>query len=239
MADLWKMYEINGQEEPYLDNPFLHVLNPRKKGKKRTMRRARRRVARRRTMMKAAVNPPRRRRRRRSARRAFAANPPARRRRRHSIKSRRHYRRNPPDILGFNLKDVAIAGAAVVLAPFMEKQLMGLLPTSMAGTKEGRWAVKVGAAVAVGFGAKKVLGPKYGNLALIALGANLISDAVHEFAPNLIPGAVGAYLPSNSGLGAYTQLQGGPLMRLAPFNGIDRGTLVPASSATDPFRSTW
>lgn len=200
------------------------------------MRRARRRTRRAARRAHVRTSPVRRRRR---ARRAFAANPPRRRRAsRRAVarrSSRRGFRRNPPDLLGFNLKDVAMAGAAVVLAPFVEKQLMGLLPTSMAGTKAGRWAVKVGTAVAVGYGAKKVLGGKFGNLALIALGANLVADAVAEFAPSLTPTpAVGMY-PGGSGLGYYPRgLNGGPSG--AAYAGLDRSLLLPMAGATDPFK---
>lgn len=151
---------------------------------------------------------------------------------------RRRYRRNPPDILGFNLKDMAMAGAAVIFAPFVEKQIQGILPASMAGTATGRWAVKVGAALGTGYAAKKLLGPKAGNLALIALGANLISDAVTEFAPSL------------TGLGYYSQRPGLGYFRssgmlgmgssaMGPFVGIDGRASIPMSVSTDPFKPSF
>lgn len=244
MSALWKMFDVDGQEEPYLDNPRLFILNKKKgKTKMRRARRRTRRVARRRNAyLPAVVNRPRRRRRTRSARRtAFAANPRRSRRRAVVHRARRRgFRRNPPDILGFNLKDVAIAGAAVVLCPLVEKQLMAILPASMAGTTSGRWAVKVGSVVAIGFGAKKVLGGKFGNLALIALGANIIADAVHEFAPTLIPGSgVSAYL--NGGLGSYSNrgLRGGPMAMPGTYVGLSPRMLEPASFQTDPFKPAW
>jgi hypothetical protein len=198
-ARLWNFFD----GEPYLDNPQLVILNPKKKASRRknkrtvvrtvtkektTMRtnarrrRRTRRSYRRRSNPVAAVNPRRRRRsyRARSHRRRHRANPVINARRR-----RRSYRRNPPDILGFPVKDIAMAGVAVIAAPFIERQVIGLLPTSLAGSKSGRWIVKVGSAALIGFGAKKLLGGHAGNLALVALGANLVADAVQEFAPQL------------------------------------------------------
>ena len=234
---LWNYFDVNGQQEPFLDNPPLYILNPKKRGK-RTMKR------RRKARITATRRAPRRRttaRRRRSV--AMASNPPRRARRRHArraVARRRGFRRNPPDILGFNFKDVAIAGAAVIVAPMLEKQIMGFMPASLSGTTAGRWGVKVGTAVLIGYGAKKVLGGKYGNLALIALGANIVADAVAEFAPTLT-GGTGAYVRS-AGMGAYVSryrsngLGAGPSARGA-FTGVDRGTLLPMTSLNDPLRS--
>lgn len=154
-----------------------------------------------------AANPHRRRRR-------FSANP-RRRRHHHFLGNRRRYHRNPPDILGFNLKDIAFAGAAVVVSPFVEKQILGLLPSSISGTTYGLWGVKIASAVATGYAAKKVLGEKAGNLALVALGANLIADAVTQFAPSLTAGGVGMYTHPNPNLGYYPASRlGGPAQTL-------------------------
>src|ERR1041385_8788382 len=170
---LWNFFD----GEPFLDNPSVMVLgNPKKRRKASRRRRAVRRSRPVKNFYPGLINP-RKRHARRSARRSFRHNPPAVARRR---AVRRGFRRNPPDILGFNLKDVALAGAAVVASPFLERQLIGLLPASLAAGRTGRWLVKVGSAAATGFVAKKVFGQKAGNLALIALGANLIADAVQE-----------------------------------------------------------
>ncbi len=203
MARLWNFFD----GEPYLDNPRLLILNPKGKRMRRRIRRRprtnprrHRRSYRRNSFPLAGMvaNPHRRRRRsnpRRSYRKHFLRNP-----------RRRHYRRNPPDILGFNLQDVAFAGAAVIASPFIEKQILGFLPASISGTTYGRWGVKVAAAAGTGYLAKRFLGPKAGNLALIALGANLIADAVTEFAPSLTAGATGYYTRPN--LGYYPRLRG-------------------------------
>lgn len=127
-------------------------------------------------------------------------------RRRRNPSWRRH---NPPStsFAGFDLKEIAIAGAAVVLEPFAEKQFLALLPASMSGTTAGRWAVKIGTTIAVGYAAKKFVSPRAGQLAMIALGAQLIADAVAEFAPTLSVSTTSAYVrrdPAGArGLGAF------------------------------------
>ena len=254
--ELWRMYDIDGQEEPFLDNapkrarrvenPPLFILN-KKRGTTKMRRAVRRkgRRARRRTTTALAVNRPRQTTRRATRRRtrrhsAFASNAP-RRARRTTARGRRGFRKNPPDILGFNLKDIAIAGAAVVVKPFIEKQLMSILPTSIASTTSGRWAVKVGSAVAVGYGFKKFIGGKAGELALIALGAGLIDDAVDEFAPDLKKTLGLGYYPSTPrGLGYYPSTPRG----LGGFTPgiINAGGVYPALVAPsnhDVFANSW
>lgn len=183
-------------------------------------RKARRRTFRRNSFPVAgAVVNPRRRRKVARRRRAFASNPVRRHRFTAKATRRRTFRRNPPDILGFNLKDIAYAGAAVVAAPFVEKQVMGMLPASLSGTKSGRWIVKIGSAAIIGMGAKKFLGRQAGNLALVALGANIIADAVSEFAPQL---SMGYYTSSLGYYPAAQQLRGAsPRMFPGPNDAVD------------------
>jgi hypothetical protein len=215
---LWNYFD----GEPYLDNPTLHIFN-RPTRRKKTMaqtRRRRRYSARRNTRRNVYVplaNPHRRHRRRK-----FSANP--RRRHQFAKMARRRFRRNPPtDFLGFRLKDVAIAGAAVVAAPFVEKQLMGFLPTSMSGTKGGRWAVKIGTAIATGYAAKYLIGQDASRLAFIVLGANLVADAVTEFAPQLTPGVgyypAGLYVAGASAGGGFRSLGAG-MSAAGPYTGV-------------------
>lgn len=147
---------------------------------------------------------------------------------------RRIFLSNPPDILGFNLKEIAVAGAAVVASPFVEKQLLRILPVSMAGTKTGRWAVKVGSAVAIGFAARRFMGSNTARLAMIGLGAQLVADAVTEFMPTFGVGfypnrAMGAYAG-----GGYASLRGG---RGQTYLGVSGRAGIPMNPANDPFRS--
>lgn len=218
MARLWNFFD----GEPYLDNPGLLVVNPRRRKKARVVKRKRSvmaRAKRRRVRRSYAKNfypmlpNPRRKRRAkrvhaRRRRGAFLANP--RRRRVH----RRSFRRNPPNILGFPLGDIAKAGVAVIAFPIVRNQIGKLLPASLQTGATGRWITNAGSAVAVGFVAKKVLGPEAGRLALIAIGANLIADAVAEFFPSISNFGMGYYpagMPANRGLGAFVTSGSRPL----------------------------
>lgn len=234
---LWNYFD----GEPYLDNPYLRIFNP-PVGRTKTMAKARRR------RYTVKRNPPRRRRYRRNIyvplpnphkrRRRYRRNPMMKnhRRRRH------HFRRNPPmDFLGFKFKDIAIAGGAVVVGPYIEKQLLGLLPTSMTGTTYGLWAVKIGTAVATGYAAKMLLGNEASRLAYIALGANLVADAVAQFAPSLMPATTasgyytaGMYVAGPSAGGGFRSLGAGPNPQ-AGYVGLTGRAGLPMTAAQDPF----
>lgn len=233
---LWNFFS----GEPYLDNPRLWIVNPKKERKK----------VRRRTRKIYSRNRRRTSRRRRTNAFVPLANP--RRVRRHARRRanpfRKRYRRSNPlgisagtTILGFPIKQVAIAGAAVVAEPFIERQLLGLLPTSISSTTPGRWAVKVGAAVATGYAAKTLLGQEAARLAFIVLGANMLADAVSEFMPATVSG-----MGYNVGLGAFgnvTQFPGGMglvtpgMSARGPFTGVQ--SVAPVRAGQDPFASTF
>lgn len=243
MARLWNM--IDG--EPWLDNPRLLILNSPKSERKKTMRRNTRRRRR----------PYRMNRRRSSARMHarsrsnFRPNPHRRRHYRRNLfvnrGKRRHYRRNPPsfamggDILGFPIKQVLTAGGAVIVAPYLEHEILNLLPVSFAAQTSGRWTAKVGAAVGVGYLAKMALGNEASRLAYIVLGANLVADAVAEFMPTLIPGAVPAPLSFYPrGMGFYANALGAAgdrssRMALPVYAGITGTAGRAMTAAQDPF----
>lgn len=114
------------------------------------------------------------------------------------------------NVAGLNITELLKGAGAVILAPMLEKQLTPMLPASVAGTKYGRWGVKLGAALGVWYGAKAVFGRRSADVVAIALGSSLVADAVQEFMPTLIPGGpVAGYLPN--GMRAYTNrgLRGG------------------------------
>lgn len=202
MADLWNMYD----GEPWLDNPLAFVVNRKRrsrKGKKGKKVMARRR---RRTGRRAA---PRRRRVYRRRRRAVSlrSNPPRRqyrRRRSRGLRAaprRRRYRRNPGvSLAGLNLTELLKGAGAVIVAPMIEKNLMPMLPASLAGSRMGRWAVRAGSALATWYLAKMAFGRRSADVVAIALGSSLLADAVQEFIPG-ITGGVSAY--TRGGLRAY------------------------------------
>jgi hypothetical protein len=180
---------------------------------------------------------------------AYLANPRHRTRRRttrrnpHVITSRRrNYRANPPTFLGFQLGEILYAGGAVVLQPIAERQILALLPVTMAGTLAGRWSAKVGSSVAIGWGARQIFGRRIGDLATLVLGANLVADAVDEFMP-AIPGlsGLGAYVPRSRGVGAYVSSGARLPMGVAPrgaYTGVSPRDLRPMTASEDPFRAS-
>lgn len=193
------------------------------------------------------------RRRRRSFRaNAFVPLPNPRRRRsvvvRRANPKRRSFRRNPfslsgGTILGFPIKQVAIAGGAVIVAPYLQAQLMRLLPTSIASTTSGRWAVKIGTAAATGYLAKLAMGQEASRLAYITLGANLVADAVSEFmAPAAGTGyfqGLGAFPAAGGGFGAAGFPRGyvqGGMSANGPYTGVFPGMAAPMSLSMDPYR---
>ena len=190
---LWNDYD----GEPWLDNPRVFLFNKRRKGKKAMARRKARRGK------KAAP-----RRNRVYRRRGVKQNPPRRRaaprRRRasaHGLRPNRRARRNPPMVAGLNLKQLLTGGAAVIISPMIEKQLMPMLPASVAGTVYGRWAVKLGSALGTWYLAKSLMGRRSSDVVAIALGSMIVADAVDEFAPTLT-GGLSAY--TRGGLRAYS-----------------------------------
>lgn len=166
----------------------------------RRRRRTGRRAAprRRRVYRRTKATAPRRR------RRTYRANPVRRRRSRglRAAPRRRRYRRNPglPGLAGINIGELLKGAGAVIIAPMIEKNLMPMLPASLAGSRTGRWAVRAGSALATWYLAKMAFGRRSADVVAIALGSSLLADAVQEFVPSLT-GGVSAY--TRGGLRAY------------------------------------
>lgn len=126
------------------------------------------------------------------------------RKRRSNPKRRHHYRRNPA-ILGITLppiQAVIYAGVGFVGVPVLEGFLTRMLPISLTGSVIGKYATRIGAVLGLSFIAKMVLGSSESKMVAIGGGAYVLTSAVTEFAPGLIPASsMSAYRPST--LGAY------------------------------------
>lgn len=216
-----RLWEYDEFGEPWLENgkvanPPLIIVNRKsttRKGKKSMARRTRRRVSRRRSHVRK--NAPRRIRRRRVAapRRRRRRNPypmagtvamlnPRRRRRGRRNSPRRHrrhgYRRNPA-IMGIQMpgvKDVLFVAAGFVGTPVIESYLMPALPVSITSTPIGRYAVKIASALGLGFVAKMAVGADAAKMVTVGGGVYVLTQAIREFAPGMIPG-LSAYTPSS------------------------------------------
>jgi len=142
-----------------------------------------------------------------------AANPRRRRRRAAAYsrpRRRRYHRRNKylsnPKVLGFelpNLRESIAAGAGFLLPPVLESYAAPYLPAMLTTNMAGRWALRVASVAGIGAALGRFVGRREGKLALIGGGVWLVSTAVQEFFPGMLPA------PAMSGqplLGAYSSM---------------------------------
>jgi hypothetical protein len=205
--------------EPFLVNPHLGIINPRKrkrkaKGNKSMARRSSKaHMAYVRSFKKTArkkASPRRRARRRKSSLRnpypvaGLALNP---RRRKHSKRRRSHavahrtrrrssYSRNPR-ILGFEfppINKVIFAGVGFIAPPALEGLISGYLPASILSSTLGKYAVRIAAVLGLTYGIKRFVGREEGNMTLIGGGVYVLSTAALEFAPDIF----GKIIPANA-----------------------------------------
>jgi hypothetical protein len=160
---LWRRFG----SEPYLINPHLISLNP-KKGVKKMAKTKKRHYKR---------NAPK-------TRNVLAFNRP----------KRRHYRRHNPamfgggSVLGMNLKDVGFAGGGFLAVPFLEGLTHSFIPASISGTTIGKYGVKIGIVAGLTYAAKKFIGPEAGKYVGIGGAVFVLGNMVLEFAPMLFSG---------------------------------------------------
>lgn len=210
MARLWDV--VDG--EPFFINPQLLIAgtNPRrKKGKKSMARRISRKRGR------GRKNAPRRRRVSRSRAKVAIYNPRRKRSRRnpvHRKARRRGYRRNPA-LLGFQLPPlmpVVYAGAGFVAPPVVEGFLAGFLPTEFAASTLGKYATRFASVIGGTWLVQRFVGRNAAMYFGIGGGAYILTSAIREFMPGVIPG-LGAYTVAGQTavpfqLGAYTRQLG-------------------------------
>ena len=208
MARLWK--HVDG--EPFLINPSLTIINPKKRGGKMAARRKRRRRA----------TPARRRisRRRPLKRNAYAlAGPviggnPRRRRRRRSAKPRlargawrRRVQRNPK-LFGITLpplQSVVFASAGFIAPPMLEGFLGQFMPVEMQTNVLGKYALRIASVLGLTWITKSFVGASEAKMVALGGSAYVLTTAVSEFAPDLIPGMSAYVQPGLSGYIAPNQ----------------------------------
>lgn|SRR5215475_795767 len=209
-----RLWEFDDEGEPWLENMPLLIVNRKKvhkKGKKKMARRRKRTNRRhtRRVHRRNVRHAPRRRRRTRRnpwpmAGTVAAINPRRRRRGRRNAARRRHRRgRRNPAVLGLALppiKIVAYTGLGFIGTPVLEGFLNGVLPVSLTSTTLGKYASKIASVLGLTFISKMVLGRAASMYVGVGGGVYVLTSAVREFLPTLLPaGTLSAYaVPSRN-----------------------------------------
>jgi hypothetical protein len=129
---------------------------------------------------------------------------------------RRHhgrYRRNPPSRTLFSLPPltgmlyggVGFAGTAAA-----DGFISSFVPVEWTSSMIGRYAVKIGSLIGVTWLSRAILGRSASYMVGIGGGVYVISSAVRDFMPGVIPGMSGpARLAGPLNLSAYRQMRGG------------------------------
>lgn len=213
MARLWKMFG----KEPYLVNPHLLSINPKRRAKKMAHKKRHRGqpAALKAYWAKMRGNAPKRRKLRRTYRRnPYFANSP---------KRRRHYRRNPPfltagGILGLSLQDFAFAGTGFIAPPMVEGFIVPYMP-AMLQTGIGRYAMKAGVVAGLSYAANKFVSAEAGKMVAIGGAVYILANAVVDVMPSIFTGFSGPRGFMNPGSTNRLRPRGPATMRSQPFLG--------------------
>jgi hypothetical protein len=231
MAKLWKMFG----REPYLVNPHLLSINPkrgRKMAKKKTHHRQPPALRAYWAAHRAKHNPPRKHHHKKNP---YFANSPKRH-------HRKHYRHNPPmfaggAVMGINLKDAAFAGGGFLAPPFIEGFALPYLPT-MLQTGIGRYALKIGIVLGLAYAGGKFISGEAGKMIGIGGGVYILANAVVDLAPTLFPGFSGPRGFMNPGSTTRMLPRGPATMRAQPFLGGYKGYVSGYGSMNNPATET-
>lgn len=205
MARLWNF--VGG--EPYMVNPHLGILNPKKGSRMRKNRKGRQPAA----LRKYWATHRRKSRRNPWPTAGVAINSPKRRRRSSVRRSsrRKSYRRNPA-IMGFQvppMNQVIFAGVGFIAPPMVEGFLSQMLPVDLQTNMLGKYAIRIGAVLGLTWAVRQFVGSTESRMTMIGGSVYVLSTALADFAPGLIPG-MGMYVPATSAnqLSAYVQSTG-------------------------------
>lgn len=226
MPRLWQKF--NG--EPFLINPHLISLNP-----KRSLKMARRKTPRRGAggrFLKASHSRPQKRRTIKMS--GYLANP----QRRHTSRRgaaprknayfgnprrsrRRIARRNPPmfggnRIMGLSVNELLYTGVGFIVPPAVEGFAKGFLPATLTSTPLGRYGLKVGTVALLSMAGNKFLGREAGKYIAIGGATYIIANLVIDFMPTLFSGFAGYMNPGQTT--PARALRGGPFLGM--YSGI-------------------
>lgn len=193
-TSLWGYYS----GEPFMENPHIAILNPTGRGRSgksnARFRKVKTMAKRRNTRSKAYMAWVRSHRKKKNTRARRNPWPMAGMvvNSRRKVSRRKSYRRNPSLTAGLvsfpPLKQILFAGVGFAGTPVVEGFVNQYVPASITGNTLGKYAVKIGSAILLAFAVKKVVGPEEGKMVAIGGGAYVLTSAVAEFAPGVIPG---------------------------------------------------
>lgn len=100
------------------------------------------------------------------------------------------------------LNKVLFAGIGFFAPPVVEGFLGQFLPTSLTTSTIGKYATRILSVIGLSYAVRKFVGTEEGNMVAIGGGVYVVSSALREFAPGVVPG-LGSYVPARSSMGAY------------------------------------
>lgn len=101
------------------------------------------------------------------------------------------------------INSVIFAGVGFIAPPMVEGFLTRFLPASITTNTAGKYAIRIASVVGLSFLVKQFVGAAEAKMTAIGGGVYVLSSAVSEFAPGVIPG-LSAYVPGSRQLQAYT-----------------------------------
>jgi hypothetical protein len=244
---LWR----NFGGEPFLINPHIISLNPKKR-KVTKMARRKKHARRNKSGQFVKTNAPRKHTRRRARHNVVALNPRRRTYRRRARTNayfnprrsyRRRARRNPPamfggggKILGMSINDILFTGAGFIAPPAIEGLIKSFLPASLTTSTMGKYAVKGGIVAGLTILSGKMFGRETGKKVAIGGATYLLANALIDFMPQLFHGfsGMGAYMNPGKVYNAMP-LRGQPALAAYPSSpGMAGNALIGVPDRLDP-----
>lgn len=135
------------------------------------------------------------------------------------IANRRHRRRHNPSFMGvsFDLKSIMYVGGGFLATPMVEGFANKFIPAEIKANTLGRYAVKVASVIALTILTRTLLGGDKARLVAIGGGSYVFVSAINEFVPQITTmgsyhrsTTMGAYRPYGNQMRAISAGPGGP-----------------------------
>jgi hypothetical protein len=125
------------------------------------------------------------------------------------------------------LQSVIYAGVGFVAPPMVEGFLSRMLPVSLTTTTLGKYAVRIASVLGVSYLTKMIIGSSEAKMVAIGGGAYVLTSAISEFAPGMIPGMSSYSRPTRT-LQSYAASSGRTFNQLGAPNWGARNTTASA-----------